>query len=75
VRPDVNDTGVIHMIRNGYHYYHNVDVGSLVINKGGKPLFRFNPQCFISEQHFAWWVTGVSQAIEYIDSLGKEVEL
>jgi hypothetical protein len=74
MRSDINDTGVLHMRRGAFHYYNNVDTGALVINHNGRPLFRFNPQCFVSDQAFLWWITDVHQAIEYLHGLGKEVE-
>jgi hypothetical protein len=72
MRPNVDDTGVmayIH-IQSELQYYHNVDTGSLVVHRTGKPFLKFNPQCMLSTTCFLDWVDSVADAIKCLNDKG-----
>lgn len=72
MRPNVDDTGVMvyEHIQSGFQYYHNVDTGSLVVHRKGKPFLRFAPQCLLSVACFLDWVDDVANVIRLLDENG-----
>jgi len=72
VRPNVDDTGVMSYIQSEFQFYHNVDTGSLVVHRLGKPFLRFNPQCLLSTACFWVWVGSVSNAINELNIKGVQ---
>ncbi len=74
MRPNIDDTGVMSYIDAEFQYYHNVDTGSLVVHRKGKPFMRFNPQCMLSECSFWCWVDGLAYSLSYLDSKGPIYE-
>ena len=70
MRPNVDDTGVMSYIQSEFQYYHNVDTGSVVVHRSGRPFLKFNPQCMISTACFWVWIGSVAGAIGELNDKG-----